>query len=121
MIVRLLVVAIAFFSASWGAMILLARKLPPGLIKDLAATIPAGITAIQHLRKDPRVPKRVKIAVIFAGLWVLSPIDLIPEFLPIIGPIDDIVVIALTLRYASRRISPETLADAWPKGLNVRF
>ena len=36
----------------------------------------------------------------FAGLWVLSPIDLIPEFLPIIGPLDDVIVVALAFRYA---------------------
>jgi uncharacterized membrane protein YkvA (DUF1232 family) len=45
---------------------------------------------------------------------VLSPIDLIPEFLPVIGPLDDIVVVALALRYAARRIPPEALIDAWP-------
>ncbi len=46
--------------------------------------------------------------------WVLSPIDLIPEFLPVIGPLDDIVVVALALRYAARRIPPQALIDAWP-------
>jgi uncharacterized membrane protein YkvA (DUF1232 family) len=56
----------------------------------------------------------VKLAVGFAGLWVLSPIDLIPEFLPVIGPLDDIVVIALALRYAARHIPPDALIDAWP-------
>ena len=41
-----------------------------------------------------------------AGLWVLSPIDLLPEFLPVIGPLDDVVVVALALRYAARRGPP---------------
>jgi len=54
------------------------------------------------------------VVVAFAGLWVLSPIDLIPEFLPVIGPLDDVVVVALALRYAARRIPPEALIDAWP-------
>ena len=45
---------------------------------------------------------------------MLSPIDLIPEFLPVIGPLDDIVVVALALRYAARRIPPQALIDAWP-------
>ena len=112
MIVRLFIIAIALLFASWGTIIVLARKLPPSLVKNIATNIPAGITTIRRLRKDPRVPKRVKIAVTFAGLWVLSPIDLIPEFLPIIGPLDDIVIVALALRYASRRIPPEALADA---------
>jgi uncharacterized membrane protein YkvA (DUF1232 family) len=45
---------------------------------------------------------------------VLSPIDLISEFLPVIGPLDDIVVVALALRYAARRIPPVALIEAWP-------
>ena len=49
-----------------------------------------------------------------AGLWVLSPIDLLPEFLPVIGPLDDVVVVALALRYAARRVPRELLLEAWP-------
>ena len=51
----------------------------------------------------------------FAGLWVLSPIDLIPEFLPVIGPIDDVVVVALALRFAAaRRVPHQAIFEAWP-------
>ncbi|MEP7113737.1 MAG: DUF1232 domain-containing protein [Ilumatobacteraceae bacterium] len=111
---RWLIIAAALVAASWIVMIVLARRLPPGLAKDLATVLPACVTTARRLRKDPRVPTRVKIAVAFAGLWVLSPIDLIPEFLPVIGPLDDVVVVALALRYAARRIPPEALIEAWP-------
>jgi uncharacterized membrane protein YkvA (DUF1232 family) len=50
----------------------------------------------------------------FAALWVLAPIDLIPEFLPVIGPLDDVVVVALALRYAARRVPREVVLEAWP-------
>jgi uncharacterized membrane protein YkvA (DUF1232 family) len=109
-----LIVAAIVVAASWAVMIVLARRLPPGLAKDLATVLPACVTTARRLRKDPRVPRRVKAVVAFAGLWVLSPIDLIPEFLPVIGPLDDIVVVALALRYAARRIPPEALIEAWP-------
>lgn len=111
---RWLIIAVAVVAVSWIVMIVLARRLPPGLAKDLATVLPACVTTARRLRKDPRVPTRVKIVVAFAGLWVLSPIDLIPEFLPVIGPLDDIVVVALALRYAARRIPPEVLIEAWP-------
>jgi uncharacterized membrane protein YkvA (DUF1232 family) len=114
MLVRWLIIAAAVIAVSWIVMIVLARRLPPGLAKDLASVLPACVTTARRLRKDPRVPKRVKLAVGFAGLWVLSPIDLIPEFLPVIGPLDDIVVVALALRYAARHIPPEALIEAWP-------
>jgi uncharacterized membrane protein YkvA (DUF1232 family) len=45
---------------------------------------------------------------------VLSPIDLIPEFLPLIGPLDDVVVVALALRYAARQVPRPLLLEAWP-------
>jgi uncharacterized membrane protein YkvA (DUF1232 family) len=109
-----LIVGAIVVAASWAVMIVLARRLPPGLAKDLATVLPACVTTVRRLRKDPRVPRRVKVAVAFAGVWVLSPIDLIPEFLPVIGPLDDIVVVALALRYAARRIPPEALVEAWP-------
>ena len=114
MLVRWLIIAVVVLAASWIVMIVLARRLPPGLAKDLATVLPACVTTARRLRKDPRVPKRVKFVVAFAGLWVLSPIDLIPEFLPIIGPLDDIVVVALALRYAAKRIPAQALIDAWP-------
>ncbi len=114
MLLRSLIIGFVALTASWVVMIVLARRLPPGLAKDLATVLPACVTTARRLRKDPRVPRRVKFAVGFAGLWVLSPIDLIPEFLPVIGPLDDIVVVALALRYAARRIPPEALIEAWP-------
>lgn len=100
--------------ASWAVLIVLARRLPPGLARDLAAFLPDCVTAARKLRRDPRVPRRAKLAVAFAAAWVLSPIDLIPEFLPVIGPIDDVVVVALVLRYAARRVPRGVLLEAWP-------
>ena len=69
---------------------------------------------MRRLRRDLRVPRRAKIAVIIAGLWVASPIDLIPEFVPVIGPLDDVIVVALALRYAARQVPREVLLEAWP-------
>ena len=106
--------AVLLMLASWGLLILLARRLPPGVLRDLAAVIPDCVTTVRRLRKDPRVPRRAKIAIMVAGLWVASPIDLIPEFIPVIGPLDDIVVIALALRYAGRQVPRDVLLAAWP-------
>jgi uncharacterized membrane protein YkvA (DUF1232 family) len=100
--------------ASWGLLVIAARRLPPGLLRDLAGFLPACVTVARRLRRDPRVPRRAKVAVAIAGLWVLSPIDLIPEFLPVIGPLDDVVVVAIALRYAARRVPRDVLFEAWP-------
>ena len=95
-------------------MAILARRLPPGAAKDLATVLPACAATARRLRRDPRVPRRAKVAVVVALLWVISPIDLIPEFLPIIGPLDDVIVVALAFRYAARRVPREVLFEAWP-------
>lgn len=94
--------------------VVLAARLPPGLLRDLAGFLPACVVLVRTLRRDPRVPRAAKVAVVFAGLWVVSPIDLIPEFLPVIGPLDDVVVVALALRYAARKVPREVLMEAWP-------
>src|SRR5262245_16005237 len=107
-------IAAGLLVASWLLLVLLARRLPPGVMKDLATMLPACVTTARTLRRDPRVPRRAKLAVAFAALWVISPIDLIPEFLPVIGPLDDVVVVALALRYAATKIPTAVLFEAWP-------
>jgi uncharacterized membrane protein YkvA (DUF1232 family) len=106
-------VAVAALLTSWVVLVLFARRLPPGILRELADFLPNCVRLVRRLRSDPAVPRRAKIAVMFAGLWVLSPIDLIPEFLPIIGPLDDVVVLALALRYAARQVPRATLLAAW--------
>jgi uncharacterized membrane protein YkvA (DUF1232 family) len=107
-------IAVAVVLLSWAVLVLLARTLPPGTARELARFLPACGTALRRLRRHPAVPRRAKVALLLAGLWVLSPIDLIPEFLPVIGPLDDVVVVALALRYAARRVPRGVLLDAWP-------
>ena len=112
--IRILLLGVGLLLASWALLVVLARRLPPGAAKDLATVLPACATTARRLRKDPRVPRKARLAVGFAGLWVLSPIDLIPEFLPVIGPLDDVVVVALALRYAARQVPRAVLLEAWP-------
>ncbi len=114
MVIRIVVLGLGVLLLSWLLMIVLAKRLPPGSAKDLASVLPACVTTIRRLRKDPRVPRSAKVAIAFAGLWVLSPIDLIPDFLPVIGPLDDIIVVALAFRFAARRVPHEAIYEAWP-------
>jgi uncharacterized membrane protein YkvA (DUF1232 family) len=105
---------IAAILLSWVLLVAVAARLPEGALKDLVAFLPACATTARVLRADPRVPRRAKLAVGLALIWVLSPIDLIPEFLPVIGPLDDVVVVALAFRYAARLTPRSILVEAWP-------
>lgn len=111
---RVALIGFGMLLASWAVLIVLAARLPDGSLKELASFLPDCVTTVRRLRADPRVPRRAKLAIGFAGLWVLSPIDLIPEFLPVIGPLDDVVVVALAFRYAARQVPHEVLFEAWP-------
>jgi uncharacterized membrane protein YkvA (DUF1232 family) len=98
----------------WLLLVAGARRLPPGLARDLVGFLPDCVTLLRRLWRDPRLPLRARLVVGFAALWAISPIDLIPEFLPVIGPLDDVVVVALALRYAVRQVPPDVVAAAWP-------
>ena len=111
---RAAAIGIAVVLGSWALLIALARTLPPGAAKDLARFLPDCVTTLRRLRRHPDVPTRAKVVLALAGLWVLSPIDLIPEFLPVIGPLDDVLVVALALRYALRQLPRATVLEAWP-------
>ena len=88
-VIRWLAIGLTIYLASWPVMVALARRLPPGLLREVAEFLPACVTAARRLRRSPCVPRRAKVALGIAVVWVVSPIDLIPEFLPVIGPLDD--------------------------------
>lgn len=109
---------VVFFAGLWVVsclgMVLFAHRLPPGLLRDLLEFLPACVTTARALRGNPEVPRRAKVALLIAILWVLSPIDLLPEFLPVIGPLDDVVAVVLLMRFAARSVPRPLIIDAWP-------
>ena len=52
--------------------------------------------------KSIDTPLRVKIVIVLTGVYLLNPIDLIPDFIPVLGQLDDIVVLSLAVRYVKR-------------------
>jgi uncharacterized membrane protein YkvA (DUF1232 family) len=106
--------AVALWALACVAMVLFARRLPPGLLRDLLEFLPACVATARALRGDPAVPRRAKVALLVAVLWVLSPIDLLPEFLPVIGPLDDVVAVVLLMRFAARSVPRPVIEAAWP-------
>jgi uncharacterized membrane protein YkvA (DUF1232 family) len=107
-------ILLGLWALSALTMMLFAHRLPPGLLRDVAEFLPACVTTARALRRHPAVPRRAKVALLVAIAWVLSPIDLLPEFLPVIGPLDDVVAVVLLLRYAARSVPRDVLLDAWP-------
>jgi len=90
----------------------MAGRFGPGLPRISDGQLLFLLHMLAHAKESQEGGAR--IAIIIAGIWVASPIDLIPEFLPVIGPLDDIVVVALALRYAGRQVPRDVLLGAWP-------
>src|SRR3954452_10425908 len=69
---------------------------------------------LRRLAADPRVPRRARWWLIGLAIYVVSPIDPIPDFLPGIGQLDELVVVPLVLRHVRRIVPPEGLAEHFP-------
>ena len=67
----------------------------------------------RDLVADGSVPFGVRAAFVGLAAWLVNPIDLIPEFIPVLGPLDDVVVAVLVLRYARRRLGLAELRARW--------
>ncbi len=81
--------------------------------RELATLLPNLIALFRGLIGDPRVPRGSKMLLWIAALWLVSPIDLVPEFLPVIGPLDDAVVAALVLRHVIKTAGREVVEEHW--------
>ena len=68
---------------------------------------------LRSLIRDGAVPTHVRLVVIGLIAWILSPIDLIPEFIPVLGPLDDVVVAIVAMRYVRRRVGIADLEGRW--------
>lgn len=77
-------------------------------------TLRKSLTFLIALSKDPRIPARDKA--VLAGMIALiaSPFDIIPDFIPVLGQLDDLMILILLLDYACNRVPDEVLADHFP-------
>jgi uncharacterized membrane protein YkvA (DUF1232 family) len=86
---------------------------PRQLIQDTVLMIPNLVKLIARLLADPRVPRRSKMALAAAAAYVVSPIDLIPEVIPVIGWADDLIFIMMALDALVARSGPEIVEEHW--------
>ena len=75
--------------------------------------IPDVLRLLRALVTDGAVPLDVRIVLVGLIAWILSPIDLIPEFIPGLGPLDDVIVAIVAMRYTRRRIGIDGISARW--------
>ena len=84
--------------------------------------VPDVARLVRSLLGSADTPRSVKVVLGCLLVYLLSPIDLVPDFMPVIGSLDDLIVGALVLRWASRRIGADTLRGHWagsPEGFDL--
>ena len=82
-------------------------------LRKLAMILPNLVKLLVRLARDPRVPTRAKIFAAAAAAYAVSPIDLVPDFIPLIGRSDDLVVIALALDYLVEHAGVSVVREHW--------
>ena len=83
-------------------------------VGELVRVVPDLLRLVRDLIADRTVPLGPRLALGGLLIWLLSPIDLIPEFIPVLGPLDDVIVAVIVLRYVRRKVGPEELRRRWP-------
>lgn len=102
-------------AALWAALLLVFWWLRPKGVstRELLRIIPDALRLIRGLIVDSSTPLDVRIVLVGLLVWIISPIDLIPEFIPVIGPLDDVVVAVVAMRYVRRRLGSDELRRRW--------
>jgi len=99
----------------WVALLVVFWALrPKGVaVRELVALTPDVLRLLRALIGDATVPMDARVVLVGLIAWILSPIDLIPEFIPVLGPLDDVVVAVVAMRYVRRRVGTDGLRQRW--------
>jgi uncharacterized membrane protein YkvA (DUF1232 family) len=109
------VAAVAVLTAVYAALIaVLAVGARQWDIRVIARLVPYGAILFKRLLADPRVPRRWKVASALALVYLALPFDLVPDFIPVAGQLDDAILVALVLRGLLRSAGPVLLREHWP-------
>jgi uncharacterized membrane protein YkvA (DUF1232 family) len=84
-----------------------------GPLKEALLFVPSVAKLVTRLARDPGVPRSVKGGLVAFGAYLACPIDLIPDWLPVVGYLDDIGLIALVGRWVIKRIPPALVEKHW--------
>ena len=90
--------------------------------REVATFIPDCLVLFKRLLADRRVPRRAKLALALLIAYLAMPFDLVPDFIPVAGQLDDAILVAATIAYIARVAGRETVEELWPgsaRGLRV--
>lgn len=83
------------------------------ILKEAILLAPNLAKLLYRLLRDPRVPLKRRLAMTVVGAYVVSPIDLIPDFIPVLGSVDDLLVLAFAVDFLLRASPPGVVEEHW--------
>jgi uncharacterized membrane protein YkvA (DUF1232 family) len=90
------------------------RESDPTTWREVVRLVPDVVRLLRRLSTDPDVPRGVRVRLVLLLGYLLVPLDLVPDVIPVIGYADDAVIVALALRSVVRAAGPEVLDRHWP-------
>lgn len=92
---------------------------PRETLREIALFLPNLVILLKRLVADPRVPRKSKLILGGTILYLVSPIDVIPDFVPGLGQLDDVVIALLALHSILNRVDAEVVVELWPGSEDV--
>lgn len=83
-------------------------------LRDVVRLVPDVVRLLRALAADRTLPRGVRVRLVLLLGYLAMPIDLVPDFVPVLGYADDVVVVALVLRSVVRHAGPDALTRHWP-------
>jgi uncharacterized membrane protein YkvA (DUF1232 family) len=116
MLVRLLIGVGAALLIAWLALLVALAVARPkaGLLKEAIRLLPDLLRLLRRLATDATLPRGVRVRLWLLLVYLAVPIDLIPDFVPVLGYADDAIVVSWVLRSVVRRAGPEPVRRLWP-------
>jgi uncharacterized membrane protein YkvA (DUF1232 family) len=97
------------------ALYLVGRKeQDPTRLRDVLRLVPDVVRLLRRLAADESLPRGVRVRLTLLVVYLLIPVDLVPDFIPVVGYADDAVIVALALRSVTRAAGPAALDRHWP-------
>lgn len=94
----------------------------PSRVREALRLLPDVVRLLRRLAADPQLPRGVRFRLVGVAVYLAFPLDLVPDFIPVAGYADDVIVVALVLRSVARRAGVEAIERHWPgtpEGLRI--
>lgn len=96
------------------ALVLASRRYERPALGEVLRLLPDLLRLLRRLAADVSLPRGTRVWLVLLFVYLAIPIDLIPDFIPVIGYADDAIIVALMLRMVARRAGPQALSQHWP-------